>query len=557
MKYWIEKTLVKGRKDRVEGDRKLGKALWSPQKDKRGGDIYKNMRHVEVGDRVIHLIDNSEIAGISIVKKNAQETFGLPGTNWDGPAYLIELESYIQLNPSLYKSDLLIPKYKNLLLDISEKSEVFYNKILSLRQGAYLTPCPVKLLSLINKVYKAKSNKDLPHIDSTILENLGQENSHNEFDRMAMKDILQIVSIKTKPFIILAGLSGTGKSRLVRTLAYKSNNIKSDSANKIHPPSNFQLIKVKPNWHDSSELLGYESRISGKDRFVTTDFIRFIVKAWQHPETPFFLCLDEMNLAPVEQYFAEYLSAVETRRMYDGKIRSDALISSALIRKYAENADGVDDAYDLWAELELSDSDIQEELKQKGISLPENLIVMGTVNMDETTHSFSRKVLDRAMTMEMNDIDLVNIGLSSDSDDWDYPAAPIPYKMIIPDKTQGSEVYKELGDRGEAILDYLVMINDHLEGSPFKIAYRVRDEFLLYAYNFSLLEERPDNWLTVVLDEMTLMKILPRIEGDEERTRLLDKLITIFQELDLKKSEHKAKEMIERRKISHYTSFWI
>lgn len=557
MKYWIEKTLVKGRKDRVEGDRKLGKALWSPQKDKRGGDIYKNMRHVEVGDRVIHLIDNTEISGISIVKNRAQETVGLQGTSWDVPAYLIELESYIEISPALFKSDILKPKYEDLLLGIREKSEVFYTKDLDLRQGAYLTPCPLELLSLINKVYKSKSNKDLPLIDSTIFENFVQEGAHNEIYKMAMKDLLQIVSIKTKPFIILAGLSGTGKSRLVRTLAYKCNNIDSDRDNGIHPPSNFQLIKVKPNWHDSSELLGYESRISGKDRFLTTDFIRFIVKAWQHPDTPFFLCLDEMNLAPVEQYFAEYLSAVETRRMYDGKIRSDALISSALIRKYAEKANGVNEVYDLWAELELSDRDIQVELKQKGISLPENLIVMGTVNMDETTHSFSRKVLDRAMTMEMNDIDLVNIGLSSDSDDWDYPAAPIPYKMIIPEKTQGSEVYKELGDRGEAILDYLVMINDHLEGSPFKIAYRVRDEFLLYAYNFSLLEERPDNWLTVVLDEMTLMKILPRIEGDEERTRLLDNLITIFQELDLKKSEHKAKEMIERRKISHYTSFWI
>lgn len=557
MKYWIEKTLVKGRKDRVEGDRKLGKALWSPQKDRRGGDIYKNMRHVDVGDRVIHLIDNAQISGISIVKKNAQEANGLTGTSWDGPAYLIELESYIELNPSLDKSDLLISKYKNILLDISEKSEVFYNKVLNLRQGAYLTPCPIELLSLINKVYKLKSNKDLPHIDSKMLENVAHESSHNEYGKMAMKDILQIISIKTKPFIILAGLSGTGKSRLVRTLAYKCNNINSDRENEIHPPSNFQLIKVKPNWHDSSELLGYESRISGKDRFVTTDFIRFIVKAWQHPGTPFYLCLDEMNLAPVEQYFAEYLSAVETRRMYNGKIRSDAIVSCSLIRKYAEKTDGVDPVYDLWAELEATDKRIQDELIEKGISLPENLIVMGTVNMDETTHSFSRKVLDRAMTIEMNEIDLVNIGLSSDSDDWDYSAAPVPYKMIIPEKTQGSEVFEELGEMGTRILNYLIRINDLLEGSPFKIAYRVRDEFLLYAYNFSLLEERPDNWLTVVLDEMTLMKILPRIEGDEERTRLLDNLIDIFQELDLKKSEHKAKEMIDRRKISHYTSFWI
>ena len=127
-----------------------------------------------------------------------------------------------------------------------------------------------------------------------------------------------LVSIKTKPFIILAGLSGTGKSRLVRTLAYQFNNIAADKTVGKNPPTNFQLVKVKPNWHDSSELLGYESRISGKDRYVVTDFIRFIVKAWQHPNTPFFLCLDEMNLAPVEQYFAEYLSAIETRRVNEG-----------------------------------------------------------------------------------------------------------------------------------------------------------------------------------------------------------------------------------------------
>lgn len=364
-----------------------------------------------------------------------------------------------------------------------------------------------------------------------------------------------LVSIKTKPFIILAGLSGTGKSRLVRTLAYQFNNIADDKSMGKNPPTNFQLIKVKPNWHDSSELLGYESRISGKDRFVATDFIRFIVKAWQHPDTPFFLCLDEMNLAPVEQYFAEYLSAVETRRLNLGKIKTDALISGKLITKYADKANGVDSTFELWDELELSDKEIQDELKVNGLGLPSNLIVMGTVNMDETTHSFSRKVLDRAMTIEMNDINLSE-GLGADTDDWSYPLETLDKELVLSERTQGTEVFEELNTTGSEIIAYLDSINSKLEGSPFKIAYRVRDEFLLYSFNYSLLENKPEDWKNSVLDEMTLMKILPRIEGDEDRTKLLDDLIIVFQENNLPKSLNKATEMVSRRRISHYTSFW-
>jgi len=363
-------------------------------------------------------------------------------------------------------------------------------------------------------------------------------------------------SIKTKPFIILAGLSGTGKSRLVRTLAYQFNNITSDRETKNKTPTNFQLIKVKPNWHDSSDLLGYESRISGKDRFVTTEFIHFIVKAWQHPETPFYLCLDEMNLAPVEQYFAEFLSALETRRMNNGTIKTDALVSGKLIRKYGNKEDGVDPDYDLWSELGLNNFPIQEELKANGLCLPSNLIVMGTVNMDETTHSFSRKVLDRAMTIEMNDINLAE-GLSPEKDDWNYPTTPLQVSLVISEKTQGTEVYEELGQDGENIIKYLELLNTILEGTPFKIAYRVRDEFLLYAYNFSLLENKENDWINSVLDEMTLMKILPRIEGDEDKTKILDDLILFFEKSNLSKSLFKATEMAHRRRNLHYTSFWI
>ncbi|MBC7451037.1 MAG: DUF3578 domain-containing protein [Cytophagales bacterium] len=363
------------------------------------------------------------------------------------------------------------------------------------------------------------------------------------------------LSIKTKPFIILAGLSGTGKSRLVRSLAYQFNNIEEDKASNKYPPTNFKLIKVKPNWHDSSELLGYESRISGKDRYIITDFMRFIAAAWKHPDTPFFLCLDEMNLAPVEQYFAEYLSVIETRELKGNSIITDCLISDNIIKKYADETSGVDHEFNLWNELNVTDASLQAFIKEHGLCLPGNLIVIGTVNMDETTHSFSRKVLDRAMTIEMNDIDFSE-GLTDSGNHWAYDQ-PLSAGLVLSEKTHGFQVYAELDESGTSIISYLEAVNDILEGSPFKIAYRVRDEFLLYAYNYKQIADKPDGWLTEVLDNMTLMKILPRIEGDDHKTKLLTELIILFQRFNLVNSLKKATEMNKRRTDYHYTSFWI
>lgn len=120
-----------------------------------------------------------------------------------------------------------------------------------------------------------------------------------------------LVAIQTKPFLLLAGISGTGKSRIVRELAFKScpSYLRDKDGTS---PGNYCMIEVKPNWHDSSELLGYHSNIAGKYQFKK--FVRFLVKAKMFPDVPFFVCLDEMNLAPVEQYFAEILSILETRK---------------------------------------------------------------------------------------------------------------------------------------------------------------------------------------------------------------------------------------------------
>lgn len=361
----------------------------------------------------------------------------------------------------------------------------------------------------------------------------------NESREIEKYDMNILTAIKTKPFILLAGISGTGKSRLVRTLAYKTC---SKDELRIDPkkPGNFELIPVKPNWHDSSELMGYVSRING-EKYIATSFLKFIAKAWKHTDVPFFLCLDEMNLAPVEQYFAEYLSIIETRQVKNGELVTDFIIA----KESFENQK-------LYTQL-LADLELNAEDFENGISIPCNLVVIGTVNMDETTHSFSRKVLDRAMTFEMNNVDLT-AGLELSKNDWSYPNIFIDKDDVIGQFTSGAEVYSQVFKEKDEVIDFLRRVNNELDGTPFKIAYRVRDEFLIYCFYAS--KNPTANWLNNALDDMTSMKILSRIEGDETKTGKvltnLQKIVTV----DFQKSNAKLKEMETRLQSNGYTSFW-
>ena len=315
-----------------------------------------------------------------------------------------------------------------------------------------------------------------------------------------------LTALRTKPFMLLAGISGTGKSRIVREMA-KACWKEGDPEYGNNHPRNFCMVQVKPNWHDSSELIGYVSRLSG-EKFVVGPFLRFLAAALKEPDVPYFLCLDEMNLAPVEQYFAEYLSVIESRKVNEDPVSRQTIIET-------------------------------------------------------DTFSFSRKVLDRAMTIEMNEVDLHG-GLKKDAE------SEIGYigKRIIGDAAEGCDVYAENKELCDPVLAYLEKVNDILERTPFKIAYRTRNEFLMYAVNRKILAEDSQLWQT--LDEMTSMKILSRIEGDSDRTQ------KVLEELkDLVKAEIEdhippaeegktAPESISAKKIkemlgklgSGFTSYW-
>ena len=247
------------------------------------------------------------------------------------------------------------------------------------------------------------------------------------------KDYLSVVQVK--PFLLLAGISGTGKSRIVREFAFKScPKYLQDKAGTT--PGNYCIIEVKPNWHDSTELLGYYSRL-GKAGYQFTKFVKFLVKAKMFPNVPFFVCLDEMNLAPVEQYFAEILSILETRKhpknVETGEVdmetvKTEPIIDAQYFRELAEMPHVKNTQTGESFSSNLTDRDIylklfgmdtesdidkkvgnRTDLTTEGLQLPDNVVIIGTVNMDDTTHQFSRKVIDRAMTIEMNGGNLRNM----------------------------------------------------------------------------------------------------------------------------------------------------
>ena len=341
-----------------------------------------------------------------------------------------------------------------------------------------------------------------------------------------------LAAAKAKPFLILGGFSGTGKSQKVKELAYLTCP-DVDNLQRGQDPGNYCLISVKPNWHDSTELLGYYSNIGRK--YVCTDFMKFIVKAMKYPLVPFYVCMDEMNLAPVEEYFAEYLSVLESRKIDGGRVVSSALVSSDIFTRAYEN-------YDIFEALGLTSDDkgIIDELKQNGLCLPQNLIVIGTVNMDDTTNSFSRKVIDRAMTFEtkIEDIEAASyFNLRNDALSYKNIACP---ERFINDQVRVLEIMKEptldfVIETGEtdintAFTTFINEINkamgngkgydtkDGIGISPFQVSYRVLNEAVLYFRSLQVLYPEQCS-LDKVFNDILMMKVLPRIEGEQDRAK--------------------------------------
>ena len=417
----------------------------------------------------------------------------------------------------------------------------------------------------------------------------------SETTELDSREYAYMAAIKTKPFLILGGFSGTGKSLLVKSLAFTTCPCDGVLNTSETSPGNYLLVSVKPNWHDATDITGFRSSVNRN--YYVTDFMRFLVKAKLHPNVPFFVCLDEMNLAPVEEYFADFLSVIESRkRKKDGAIVTDAIVPASVFndKDYADDFDiflkiglkpinEVKDITEFTAKVKESDSDeseffeqswLVEELKRDGLTIPQNVIIIGTVNMDDTTNSFSRKVIDRAMTFET----IVGTFDSSyfDSDvTLGYVKNYRKGELFISDEVRATEMMEDgrftLSDEEKnRIIGFINDINSDMEGTPFKISYRILNEtILLYRAKQKIVElmgEEEENDgveintdLNSIFDDVLMQKVLPRIEGDFEKcVKCLVKLGDRVERMEWKQSSEKIEFMIKRFGKDHsgFTSFW-
>ena len=283
-----------------------------------------------------------------------------------------------------------------------------------------------------------------------------------------------VTALRTKPFVILAGVSGTGKSQLPQLVAAATG-------------AKFQRVSVRPDWTDSSDVLGY---VDLRGSFRPGGVLQFAQQASQTHAQHHVCLLDEMNLARVEQYFAELLSGMEDRRAAPtGGFASPPLLVQQLS---------------------------PEDASWNQVGWPANLGLVGTVNMDESTHGFSRKVLDRAFTLEMSDVDLGN---------WGGGAVAVPDPVIwpidswYPRALRLSDLRNLSDDEGKMIAQVVTTLteaNALLAGVQVRVGYRVRDEVALFVLHARDLQEWFRTQPGQVVDPIDLalhMKLLPRLAG--------------------------------------------
>ena len=326
-----------------------------------------------------------------------------------------------------------------------------------------------------------------------------------------------ITAVRTKPFVILAGISGTGKTKVPSLVADGT-----ESGITIRP--------VRPDWTDSGEVLGYE-RIDGE--FVVGDFLRAAKTAVEDTEKQYFFLFDEMNIARVEYYLAEIMTHIEERvRDENNRLRTKQLMPTAPAE---------------WA----------------SVYLPDNLCLVGSVNMDETTHGFSRKVLDRSFVLEFSDIDLSAVGAVSSAATVNWP---------IENWRQRALSLSELPDSSDPLvlraIATLADVNQCLSRAQLQVGYRVRDEIALFCVNARDCEDYFVQNTGVSVDALDLaivMKVLPRIQGGTQTIRtVLECLLQWARgegdaeaEPAFPRCAARVELMLSRLEDAGFTSYWL
>lgn len=333
------------------------------------------------------------------------------------------------------------------------------------------------------------------------------------------------LSLKTKPFVILSGISGTGKTKIVQLFA--------ESIGATEENGQFKLIPVRPDWSDGSDLIGFEDI---KGEFKPGPLTDVLVEA-NKPENcnkPYFILLDEMNLARVEYYFSDFLSVMESREKVDGEYVSVPVVDRPEVGR---------------------------------LMLRNNVFIIGTVNMDETTHPFSPKVLDRANTIEYNDVQLANFSIF---DQMEEPqAAVVSNEQLAGEYITLKDAFADNEELIREVTDWLVEVNQILEQVKLHFGYRVRDEVCFYMIYNEQGQLMPKDQ---AFDLQLHQKVLPRVSGnDADTVKVLKELyafctghawnedadVHVVRESRFPQSAAKLASMIKKAEHEGFTSFWM
>jgi hypothetical protein len=342
------------------------------------------------------------------------------------------------------------------------------------------------------------------------------------------------LALLVSPLVIMTGISGTGKSRLPRLFAELIG-------------ASFASIPVKPQWDDNSDLFGYTSNLN-QGVFVKGEVTSVLQAAAAELTKPSFVLLDEMNLAAVEHYFSDFLSVIETRRRSGASIITDALPIDL-----PQKGSGNEDPY---AGL-------------RALYLPNNVRVVGTANMDETTRNFSPKVLDRAFSIEFNEVDLTAFPAATGGSVSTEPFRQLGKRLVDPQNpvTVG-EGYKQQPQLFDDVSGLIEEVRTILEPARLSFGYRPRDASCLYMWHWKKDKLEALLPYNTALDYCILQKVLPKIYGQGERLRSalenLERWLQGEAVLDLEadparkllRSAEKVKRMRQRLDEEGATTYW-
>jgi 5-methylcytosine-specific restriction protein B len=321
-----------------------------------------------------------------------------------------------------------------------------------------------------------------------------------------------------KRFCILGGLAGSGKTQLAKALGKWLGNTTDGSHRYLISP-------VRADWTTPDPVFGYEDALGvpqdGRKSWIVPEPLRFIQSAAKEPNRLWLLILDEMNIAHVERYFSDVLSGIESGEPVVPNVQLE-------VDGYWRIANG----------------------SKERVALPSNLIIVGTVNIDETTYQFSPKVLDRAFTFEFR-VQTDELSNSARRPELIQTASEQTLDALS-EVACSDEWHSELLTGVSGVFENLKILHQDLSEVGFEFGHRATFEIL----RFSVLSQQTGVSDDEILDWSIMTKILPRVHGSAQQLRgFFEKLIAFSEERNLKLSANKARRMNQIASANGFVSF--